>query len=306
MRWAFPRRARWPRSPPARSVFREGPLPGAVLTRVAASLVRVGTFQYFAARDDVDGVRRLADYVIDRHYPNAGTDANPYLALLRRRYRAQAALIAKLDARGLHPWRHEHRQHGVSGETIDFGPCAFMDSYDPAQCSARSTVMAVTPTAINLTPRSGTSRDSRKRCCRHRCEPDRAVELATEVVARFSAHFPDHWLAGLRRKLGCRRREDGDAKLAEDLLDAMHRNQADFTLTFRGLCDAAESEAAIERYASFLPIRATTMSGQSDGGRGWRARAHAGTACRGHAAGQSPLHPAQPSNRADYPGCRTR
>src|ERR1700736_5427329 len=113
-------------------VLREEALPGAILTRVAASFVRVGTFQYFAARDDVDAVRRLADYVIDRHYPQAKTDRQPYLALLRAVIGAQASLIAS--------WMHVGFIHGVmntdnmavSGETIDFGPCAFMDSYDPA------------------------------------------------------------------------------------------------------------------------------------------------------------------------------
>src|SRR5580692_3588162 len=114
------------------SVFRETPLPGAIVTRVASSLVRVGTFQYFAARGDIDGVRQLADYVIERHYPQANSDELPYLALLRAVTEAQASLIAR--------WMHVGFIHGVmntdnmaiSGETIDFGPCAFMDSYDPA------------------------------------------------------------------------------------------------------------------------------------------------------------------------------
>ena len=115
------------------SVFSEaGALPGAIVTRVASSLVRVGTFQYFAARGDLDGVRRLADYVIERHYPQVEGRRMPYLALLRAVTRAQAALIAR--------WMHVGFIHGVmntdnmavSGETIDFGPCAFMDSYDPA------------------------------------------------------------------------------------------------------------------------------------------------------------------------------
>src|SRR6202051_3771764 len=112
-------------------VFREEALPGAVLTRVAASFVRVGTFQYFAARNDVDAVRRLADYVIDRHYPEAKSEQQPYLALLRAVIDAQASLIAS--------WMHVGFIHGVmntdnmalSGETIDFGPCAFLDAYDP-------------------------------------------------------------------------------------------------------------------------------------------------------------------------------
>ena len=113
-------------------IFRERVLPGAVLTRVAASHVRVGTFQYFAARADHDAVRQLSDYVIERHFPQARAAANPYLALLESVVAAQASLIAG--------WMHLGFIHGVmntdnmavSGETIDYGPCAFMDAYDPA------------------------------------------------------------------------------------------------------------------------------------------------------------------------------
>src|ERR1700730_18296075 len=114
------------------TVYRESALPGAILTRVAASFVRVGTFQFFAARGDGDGVRQLADYVIERHFPQIRSERQPYLALLRAVIDAQASLIAG--------WMHVGFIHGVmntdnmavSGETIDFGPCAFMDSYDPA------------------------------------------------------------------------------------------------------------------------------------------------------------------------------
>src|SRR5437763_15712742 len=113
-------------------VFRETALPGAVLTRVAASHIRVGTFQFFAARGEQAKVRRLADYAIDRHYPELKRDANPYLGLLERVRDKQAALIES--------WMHVGFIHGVmntdnmaiSGETIDYGPCACMDHYDPA------------------------------------------------------------------------------------------------------------------------------------------------------------------------------
>ena len=113
-------------------VYREDRLPGAVLTRVAASHLRVGTFQYFAARGDVEALRRLADYTIDRHYASAREDERPHLALLRAVVERQARLVAW--------WMHLGFIHGVmntdntalSGETIDFGPCAFMDAYDPA------------------------------------------------------------------------------------------------------------------------------------------------------------------------------
>jgi len=225
-------------------VFREEALPGAILTRVAASFVRVGTFQYFAARDDVDAVRLLADYVIDRHYPEAKSDPQPYLALLRAVTDAQASLIAG--------WMHVGFIHGVmntdnmavSGETIDFGPCAFLDAYDPAAVFSsidrqgryaygnqpHAALWNLARFAETLLPIIGAG-------------ADRAVELASEVLATFSSRFSDLSLAGARRKFGLSSSEDGDAALTDDLLDAMHRNQADFTLTFRRLCDAAEGEA---------------------------------------------------------------
>jgi len=225
------------------SVFREAVLPGAVLTRVAASFVRVGTFQYFAARDDVDAVRQLADYVIDRHYPHAKTDERPYLALLRAATQAQASLIAS--------WMHVGFIHGVmntdnmavSGETIDFGPCAFMDSYDPA--TVFSSIDSRGRYAYGNQPHAAVWNLARfAETLLSIIDPssDRAVELAGEVIATFSVQFSDQWLAGIRRKLGLSALEDGDSALAGDLLDTMQRNQADFTLTFRRLCEAAESE----------------------------------------------------------------
>jgi uncharacterized protein YdiU (UPF0061 family) len=226
------------------SVFRERALPGAVLTRVAASLVRVGTFQYFAARDDVDGVRRLADYVIDRNHPIARVDTNPYLALLRAVTQAQASLIAN--------WMNVGFIHGVmntdnmavSGETIDFGPCAFMDSYDPA--AVFSSIDSHGRYAFGNQPHAAVwnlARFAETLLPVIDSNADRAVELATEVVTTFSARFSQHWLAGARGKLGLATAEDGDANLVEDLLNTMHRNQADFTLTFRALCEAAECDA---------------------------------------------------------------
>jgi uncharacterized protein YdiU (UPF0061 family) len=225
-------------------VFREQALPGAIVTRVAASFVRVGTFQYFAARDDVDAVRRLADYVIDRHYPEAKTEQQPYLALLRAVTDGQASLIAN--------WMHVGFIHGVmntdnmavSGETIDFGPCAFMDSYDPA--AVFSSIDSQGRYAYGNQPHAAVwnlARFAETLLPIIDAGADRAVELASEVLATFSMRFSDLSLAGVRRKLGLSVREDGDAALAEDLLDAMHRNQADYTLTFRRLCDAAEREA---------------------------------------------------------------
>jgi uncharacterized protein YdiU (UPF0061 family) len=226
------------------SVQREQLLPGAILTRVASSHVRVGTFEYFAARGDVEAVRILANYVIERHYPHVLHDQDRYLKLLKNVTSRQAALIAN--------WMHVGFIHGVmntdnmavSGESIDFGPCAFMDAFDPK--AVFSSIDAHGRYAYGNQPHAAAwnlSRFAETLLPLIDADPKRAVQLATEVVATFSSTFKDHWLAGLRRKLGMALHEDGDAALAEDLLEVMHRNQADFTLTFRGMCDAAENEA---------------------------------------------------------------
>jgi uncharacterized protein YdiU (UPF0061 family) len=225
-------------------VLREEPLPGAIVTRVAAGFVRVGTFQYFAARGDVDGVRLLADYVIERNYPQIKTETQRYLALLRTVIRAQASLIAK--------WMHVGFIHGVmntdnmsvAGETIDFGPCAFMDSYDSA--AVFSSIDRQGRYAYGNQPNAALwnlTRFAETLLPLIDSDEDRAVTLASEALARFAGDFSADSLQGMRRKLGLATMADGDAALAEDLLDAMQRNQADFTLTFRRLCDAADGDA---------------------------------------------------------------
>jgi uncharacterized protein YdiU (UPF0061 family) len=227
------------------AVYRErGALPGAVLTRVAASHVRVGTFQYFAARADTDSVRRLAEYVIERHYADLRSAANPYLELLRSVMQRQARLIAA--------WMNVGFIHGVmntdnmavSGETIDFGPCAFMDAYDPA--TVFSSIDHMGRYAYANQPAAAQWNLARFAETLLTCiDPhmDRAIELATGVIADFSREFDEHWLAGMRRKLGLFTEEEGDPALIRDLLDTMQRGGADFTLTFRRLCAAAEGAA---------------------------------------------------------------
>jgi protein adenylyltransferase len=234
-------------------VFREGALPGAILTRVASSLVRVGTFEYFAARNDTEAVQQLADYVIERHYPRAKADEQPYLALLRAVIQGQASLIAS--------WMHVGFIHGVmntdnmavSGETIDFGPCAFIDAYDPA--AVFSSIDQRGRYAYGNQPFAGAwnlARLAETLLPLIDPKPERAVELAGEAVTEFSARFADAHLAGLRAKLGLSTCEDADAALAEELLGAMQRNQADFTVTFRALCDAAESAEGNARLRSLF------------------------------------------------------
>ncbi len=224
------------------TVRRETLLPGAVVTRVAASHVRVGTFEYFAARGDVAGTKILADYVIGRHYPRCADEQSPYLALLREVVSSQAALIAR--------WMNVGFIHGVmntdnmavSGETIDFGPCAFMDTFDPATVFSSIDErgrysFANQPNAAlwNLARFAETLLPLLDE------DAQRAIGAATEAIATFETLFKDRWLEGMRRKLGLSAAEQGDRQLAEDLLQSMQLNQADFTVTFRALCDAARN-----------------------------------------------------------------
>ena len=138
------------------SVFRETALPGAVLTRVASSHIRVGTFQFFAARGDTEGVRRLADHVIARHYPQAACAQRPYHALLEGVIARQAELVARWLLVGFIDGVMNTDNTSISGETIDHGPCAFMDHYDPQKCSPRSTRWAATPMPTSRGLRCGT------------------------------------------------------------------------------------------------------------------------------------------------------
>ena len=226
-------------------VYRDRQLPGAVLTRVASSHIRVGTFQYFAARGDLEAVERLSDYVIDRHFPEARDAERPRLALLQAVVERQALLIAR--------WMHVGFIHGVmntdntalSGETIDFGPCAFMDSYDPATTFSAIDefgryAYANQPTIAQW----NLARFAETLLPLVDPNPERAVELASEAISAFTSRYQEHWLAGMREKLGISGNEDGDLDLVRELLQAMHENAADFTLTFRRLCAAAADETA--------------------------------------------------------------
>ncbi len=227
------------------SVIRDRQLPGAVLTRVASSHIRIGTFQYFATRGDMKAVERLALYAIDRHFPEARDTERPILALLQIVVERQALLIAR--------WMHVGFIHGVmntdntalSGETIDFGPCAFMDSYDPA--AAFSAIDELGRYAYGNQPtiaQWNLARFAETLLPLLDPNPERAGELASEAISAFTSRFQEHWLAGMRDKLGLSRNEEGDLELAQALLRAMHENAADFTLTFRRLSDAAADEQA--------------------------------------------------------------
>jgi serine/tyrosine/threonine adenylyltransferase len=227
------------------SVTRETLLPGAIFTRVAASHVRVGTFQYFAARGDAEGVRLLADYCVERHYPQAAQAGNPYLALLAEVIDAQALLIARWMGVGFIHGVMNTDNMAVSGETIDFGPCAFMDTYD--QAAVFSSIDSHGRYAYGNQPHAAAwnlARFAETLLPLIDASPEKAVEIASEALSVFGTRFKEAWLDGLRRKLGLSLRRDDDQALAEDILQIMQRNQADFTLTFRALCDAAADISA--------------------------------------------------------------
>jgi serine/tyrosine/threonine adenylyltransferase len=250
-------------------VFRDRPLPGAVLTRVASSHIRIGTFQYFAARGDMEAVKRLSGYVIDRHFPEARDSERPTLALLQIVVERQALLVAR--------WMHIGFIHGVmntdntalSGETIDFGPCAFLDSYDPA--TTFSAIDELGRYAYGNQPTMGQwnlARLAETLLPLLDPNPERAVEIANEAISMFTARFQEHWLAGMQAKLGLVRNEEGDLELARALLRAMHENAADFTLTFRRLCDAAVDEKADPKVGALFANPADYDSWASS----WRSR----------------------------------
>lgn len=221
-------------------VLREARLPGAVLTRVAASHLRVGTFQFFAARGDVAAVRILADYAIARHYPAAAGAANPYRALLAAVIAAQATLIARWMLVGFVHGVMNTDNCAISGETIDYGPCAFLEAYDPA--AVFSSIDHYGRYAFANQPRIAhwnLARLAEALLPLLDGEEAAAIEAAKAELARFSPHFEAAWQAGLRRKLGLAEAREGDAALAQALLEAMAGQGVDFTLAFHHLAAAA-------------------------------------------------------------------
>lgn len=213
-------------------------LPGAVLTRVAASHIRVGTFQWAAAHEDLAALKALADHTRQRHFPELAT--GDHFALYQAMMERQAALVAR--------WLHVGFIHGVmntdnmalSGETIDYGPCAFMDAYHPE-------------TVFSSIDRGGRyaygnqmtiARWNLARLAEAMLpllDPDEksAVDKVNEALDGFETRFQSHWLAGMRAKLGIFNEESEDLALVQELLDWMERTQADFTNTFRALADPA-------------------------------------------------------------------
>lgn len=239
-------------------VLREGPMPGAVLTRVAQSHLRVGTFQVFAARGQIADLQRLTDYAIARHYPEA---VGP-MGLLRAVRDAQAALIAQWMAVGFIHGVMNTDNCAISGETIDYGPCAFMDSYHPN--TVYSSIDRMGRYAYSNQPEIAVWNLAQLATALIQQIEDKqaAVEEATEIVHAMPDLMQQHWLRRFRAKIGLTTEEDGDLALISDLLTRMAQNQADFTNTFRALGgDAARDQftdpAAFDSWAEGWRARLT-------------------------------------------------
>jgi uncharacterized protein YdiU (UPF0061 family) len=226
-------------------VRREVPLPGAVLCRVAASHLRVGTVQYAAAQGDVDVLRRLADHAISRHHPDAADAGNRYLELFRRVVAAQAELVAR--------WMLVGFVHGVmntdnttlSGETIDYGPCAFLDAYDPA--TVFSSIDAGGRYAYGNQPAAAQWNLARlAEALLPLIDEDTgaAVEAATDALGGFAEHYQRCAAEGMAAKLGL---AEPDPELASDVLELLRDEKIDYTGFFRALAAGTARDLVLDR-----------------------------------------------------------
>ncbi len=216
------------------SIIRETELPGAILTRVAASHLRVGTFQYAAKWGGVEELRVLADYALARHYPDVEVDGNKYLSLLEEVIKCQAGLIAKWQLVGFIHGVMNTDNMTISGETIDYGPCAFMDVYDPA--TVFSSIDVQGRYAYGNQPVIAgwnLARFAETLLPLLHDNIEEAVKLAQDKISGFNQLYESNWLAGMRAKLGIFNEETEDESLMNDLLNMMKKYQADYTNTFR-------------------------------------------------------------------------
>lgn len=237
-------------------VMRETLLPGAILTRVAASHIRVGTFEYVAASGDITALKALADYTIARHYPGLAKDAGMYLAFLNAMMERQAALIAQWQRVGFIHGVMNTDNMAISGETIDYGPCAFMDRYDPA--TVFSSIDRHGRYAYGNQPQMAQwniARFAEAILPLLHPEQEQAIIIAEDAINRFPDRFKYQWLIGMRAKLGLFNEEAGDEELINALLTWMHAHQADYTNTFRSLGvdeqPASDDAAFTEWHASW-------------------------------------------------------
>jgi uncharacterized protein YdiU (UPF0061 family) len=234
-------------------VIRENNLPGAVLARVAASHIRVGTFQYAAEWGTFEELKALADYTLKRHFSDGDGAENPYIFLLQEVIKRQASLIAKWQLVGFIHGVMNTDNMAISGETIDYGPCAFMDSYDPATVfssidrKGRYAYGNQPPIAVwNL------ARFAETLLPLLHDNSEQAVSLAQDEISKFNELYRNNWLGGMRAKLGIFNEEPQDETLIEDLLSIMQKYEADYTNTFRALTINEFSDMALFNTESFV------------------------------------------------------
>lgn len=217
-------------------VRRETELSGAVLIRVAASHLRVGTFEYVARWGTVQELQTLADYTIKRHYPDIEGDENRYLTLLREVMKRQASLISKWQVVGFIHGVMNTDNVTISGETIDYGPCAFMDIYDPA--TVFSSIDIQGRYAYGNQPYIGgwnLARFAETLLPLLHADEDQAVKMAQDAITEYTSLYQSNWLTGMRSKLGILNEELEDQSLIDDLLGLMKKYRADYTNTFLAL-----------------------------------------------------------------------
>ena len=251
-------------------VHRERPEPGAILTRVARGFVRVGTFEYFAAREMGEEIRTLADFVIEQRYPECADADNPHAALLERVVEVQAELIARWLLVGFIHGVMNTDNMSIYGETIDYGPCAFMDDYQPNKVF--SSIDAHGRYAYDQQPGIGLwnlTRFAETLVPLLDDEQESAIERAQEILGRYGERFHRHYEEGLIRKLGLEDRDDENRALASGLLDVMATGHADFTMTFRSLSEEVTSgvEGELETRSLFAAPEAFDAWAER-----WRAR----------------------------------
>jgi uncharacterized protein YdiU (UPF0061 family) len=228
-------------------VYRASALRGATLTRVAASHIRVGTFEFLAARRDEANLRVLADYAIGRHFPELVDAPGKYLEFFRAVTDRQASLIARWQLVGFIHGVMNTDNMAISGETIDYGPCAFMNAYRPD--TVFSSIDHAGRYSYGNQPaiaQWNLARFGETLLPILDLDPEKAVAVASEVLGEYPARFEGYWLAGMRKKLGLRTSEAGDVELIRSLLDWMQKTGADFINTFRDL--SSEGPPAADRY----------------------------------------------------------
>ncbi|KFN01586.1 YdiU family protein [Bacillus clarus] len=227
-------------------VYRETKLPGAILTRIASSHIRVGTFQYAAARGSNEDLKALADYTIKRHFPEIESHENPYVALLQEVIKRQASLIAKWQLVGFIHGVMNTDNITISGETIDYGPCAFMDNYD--QGTVFSSIDVQGRYAYGNQPYMAAwdlARLAESLIPILHEDEEHALKIAQDEISKFSVQYENNWFLGMKKKLGLFNDEEQDKSLIEDLLKMMEKHSADYTNTFRALTVNTLEDAAL-------------------------------------------------------------